>query len=104
MARDLQTVKTRTLTAAQYDHLSDVPPELEWLANITNKKTRRAYKIDVAEFSAFAGLKESAQLRTVTRAHVIAWRKDMEVRKLSPASIRRKLSGFVFAVRLLMRA
>jgi len=93
MARDLQTVKTRTLTTAQYDHLSDVPPEIEWLANITNKKTRRAYKIDVGEFSAFAGLTESSQLRTVARAHVIAWRKDMEVRKLSPASIRRKLSA-----------
>jgi site-specific recombinase XerD len=93
MARDLQTVKTRTLTAAQYDHLSDVPPEIEWLANITNKKTRRAYKIDVAEFSAFVGLKETTQLRTVTRAHVIAWRKDMERRELAPASIRRKLSA-----------
>jgi integrase/recombinase XerD len=93
MSRDLQTVKTRTLTSAQYDHLADVPPEIEWLANITNKKTRRAYKIDVGEFSAFAGLTESSQVRTVTRAHVIAWRKDMEARKLSPASIRRKLSA-----------
>ena len=93
MAKDVLPVKTRALTAAQYDHLSDVPPELEWLANITNKKTRRAYKIDVGEFSAFAGIKESAQLRTVTRAHVIAWRKDMEARELSPASIRRKLSA-----------
>lgn len=93
MAKDVLPVKTRALTAAQYDHLSDVPPELEWLANITNKKTRRAYKIDVGEFSAFAGIKESAQLRTVTRAHVIAWRKDMEARELSPASIRRKLSS-----------
>ena len=70
-----------------------MPPELEWLANITNKKTRRAYKIDVAEFSPSAGLHEPAQLRTVTRAHVIAWRKDLEARKLSPASIRRKLSA-----------
>ena len=49
-----------------------MPPELEWLANITNPKTRRAYKIDVAEFSTFTGLLEPAQLRTVTRAHVIA--------------------------------
>ena len=93
MARGLQTVKTRTLTAAQYDHLSDVPPEIEWLANIPNKKTRRAYKIDVGEFMAFAGLTESSQLRTVTRAHVIAWRKDMEARGLAPSSIRRKLSS-----------
>jgi len=93
MSRDLRTVTTRTLTAAQYDHLSDVPPEIEWLANITNKKTRRAYKIDVSEFSTFAGLKEATQFRSVTRAHVIAWRKDMEARNLSAASIRRKLSS-----------
>jgi hypothetical protein len=72
------TVKTRTLTAAQYDRLADVPPEAEWLANITNKKTQRAYKIDVGEFWSFAGLTESAQLRTVTRAHVIAWRKVLQ--------------------------
>jgi site-specific recombinase XerD len=32
-------------------------------------------------------------LRTVTRAHIIAWRKDMEARSLSPATIRRKLSA-----------
>jgi len=94
MSQELLPVKTRTLTAAQYDELADVPPELEWLANITNKKTRRAYGIDVSEFSAFTGLNEPAELRTVTRAHVIAWRKDMQAhRKLSDASIRRKLSA-----------
>jgi len=76
-----------------------VPPEIEWLANITNPKTRRAYKNDVSEFSAFTGLRKPVELRTVTRAHVIAWRKDLEKhggRKdngQSPASIRRKLSA-----------
>src|SRR5271156_2155487 len=83
----------RALTPAQYGDLADVPPELEWLANITNPKTRRAYKLDVGEFSTFSGITETIQLRTVTRAHVIAWRKDMEIRSLSPASIRRKLSA-----------
>jgi hypothetical protein len=29
------------LTAAHYGDLADIPPELEWLANITNPKTRR---------------------------------------------------------------
>jgi len=73
-----------------------VPPEIEWLANITNPKTRRAYKNDVSEFSAFTGLRRPEELRTVTRAHVIAWRKDLETRldpELSPATIRRKLSA-----------
>jgi integrase/recombinase XerD len=32
-------------------------------------------------------------LRTITRAHVIAWRKHLESRELVPSSIRRKLSA-----------
>jgi integrase/recombinase XerD len=83
----------RTLTVEQYQTLADVPPEIEWLANLTNDKTRRFYKMDVAEFVSFAGLKDSAALRTVARSHVIAWRKDMERRSLSHATIRRKLSA-----------
>lgn len=70
-----------------------MPPEVEWLANITNQKTLHAYKLDVKEFSTFTGLTETIQLRSVTRAHVIAWRKDVEIRSLSLASIRRKLSA-----------
>lgn len=41
----------------------------------------------------FTGLHEPAALRTVTRAHVIAWRKHLEARELEPSSIRRKLSA-----------
>jgi integrase/recombinase XerD len=93
MASELIPIPKRTLTPTQYGDLADVPAEIEWLANITNKKTRRAYKCDVAEFSAFAGLTESSQLRTVTRAHVIAWRNDMEARELEPTTMRRKLSS-----------
>jgi integrase/recombinase XerD len=81
------------LTSTQFADLADVPPELEWLANITNAKTRRAYRVDVAEFIAFTNLKDHSALRTVTRAHVIAWRKDVESRSLAPTSIRRKLSA-----------
>ena len=90
---DLILANNRTLTAKQFGDLADVPPELEWLANITNLKTRRAYKNDVTEFSRFAGLQNPVELRTITRAHVIAWRKDLESRKLADTSIRRKLSA-----------
>lgn len=81
------------LTPAQFQTLADVPPEVEWLANITNEKTRRAYKIDVNEFSRFLRLTKPEELRTVTRAHVIARGTDLEARIMSPASIRRKLSA-----------
>src|SRR5277367_3026781 len=93
MAKDLVAVERRALTPTQFGDLADVPPELEWLANITNPKTRRAYKNDVGEFSAFTGLRQSAELRSITRAHVIAWRKHLESRELAPSSIRRKLSA-----------
>ena len=51
MANDLIAIERRSLTPAQYGQLAEVPPELEWLANITNPKTQRAYKVDVGEFS-----------------------------------------------------
>ena len=91
--RELVPLYKSGLTPAQFEHLADVPPELEWLANLTNEKTRRAYKIDVSEFAAFLGLKRPEEFRTVNRAHVIAWRSDLEGAGLSPASIRRKLSA-----------
>jgi hypothetical protein len=46
---DLVPLKTTILRAPQFEQLSDVPPEDEWLANITNLKTRRADKEDVRE-------------------------------------------------------
>jgi site-specific recombinase XerD len=93
MAKDLITVTRNGLTPAQFGDLAEVPPELEWLANLTNPKTRRAYKNDVEEFIAFAGLHGFAELRGISRAHVIAWRKDLEKRSLAASSIRRKLSA-----------
>jgi integrase/recombinase XerD len=50
-------------------------------------------KIDVEEFMAFAGLSGITELRSITRAHVIAWRKQLEKRGLAASSIRRKLSA-----------
>src|SRR5215469_2460814 len=90
---DLVPLKRSNLTRAQFEQLSDVPPEDEWLSNITNLKTRRAYREDVREFIAFTGLHDHIGLRSVVRSHIIAWRKDMERRGLASASVRRKLSA-----------
>src|SRR5271169_5991773 len=93
MAKDLITITRNGMTPAQFGDLAEVPPEIEWLANLTNPKTRRAYKNDVEEFVRFTGLRGIAELREITRAHVIAWRKDLEQRALAASSIRRKLSA-----------
>jgi integrase/recombinase XerD len=90
---DLVPLKKHSLTRVQFERLADVPPEEEWLANITNLKTRRAYKEDVREFIAFTALQDYMRLRSVGRSHIISWRKDMERRGLAPATIRRKLSA-----------
>ena len=83
----------RALTSTEFRDLSDVPPEIEWFANIDNEKTRRAYKADIIDFSNFIGLKHPVEMRLVSRAHVIAWRKDLEKSELAPSTIRRKLSA-----------
>ena len=70
-----------------------MPAELEWFANINNEKTQRAYQNDITEFSHYVGIEKPDELRLITRAHVIAWRKDLEERQLAFSTIRRKLSA-----------
>jgi site-specific recombinase XerD len=89
------TIRTdeRKLTAAEFQSLADVPPEAEWFANIENENTRRAYRNDLKDFMEFAGLRQFGEFRSVKRAHLIAWRKQLELRALEPTTIRRKLSA-----------
>lgn len=83
----------RMLTKAEFQGLRDVPPEVEWFANIENPNTRRAYQNDLKGFMRFVGIEKPEEFRTVTRAHVIAWRKNLEQQTLAAATIRRKLSA-----------
>lgn len=83
----------RALTAKQFQQLADVPPELEWFTNISSEKTRQAYQNDIRAFTQFVGIQHPAEFRMVTRSHVIAWRKALEAKNFSDASIRRKLSA-----------
>jgi integrase/recombinase XerD len=64
----------RLLTSAEFQRLSDVPPEIEWFANLGSAQTRRAYQNDIRSFMTFAGIEQPGEFRQVTRAHVIAWR------------------------------
>jgi site-specific recombinase XerD len=90
---------SRTLTATEFHRLSEVPPEVEWFANLTNAHTRRAYETAVKDFMRFIGIARPKEFRAVTRAHVIAWRDDLRTRETrrgerwSGASIRHRLSA-----------
>lgn len=83
----------RRLTAAQFQGLAEVPAAATWFANLDNPRTRRAYQGDIEDFCGFLGIQSPEQFRVVTRAHVLAWRGQLEQRGLSGATIRRKLAA-----------
>ena len=83
----------RLLTAEAFQRLADVPPELEWFANLGNAATRRAYENALADFVRFTGIAQPDEFRTVTRAHVIAWRDDLVKRALSGTTVRHRLAA-----------
>src|SRR6266404_4035205 len=70
----------RLLTSAEFHKLAEVPPEIEWFANLGNASTERAYRNAIQDFMRFTGIVRPEEFRTVTRAHVIAWRDDLERR------------------------
>ena len=83
----------RLLTAAEFHRLADVPPEVEWFANLTSPQTRRAYENAVRDFVRFTGIGRPEEFRTVTRAHVIAWRDELVSRGLAGSTIRHRLAS-----------
>ena len=85
--------QNRLLTADDFLRLADVPPEVEWFANLTNRCTRRAYENAIKDFMGFTGIQKPEEFRTVTRAHVIAWRDDLINRARSGSTIRHRLAA-----------
>lgn len=85
-------LSSNSLTTVQFQQVSDVPP-MTWFANIDNPQTRRAYESDLQDFMTFTGILQPGEFRLIARAHVLAWRKDLERRVLSGATIRRKLAA-----------
>jgi integrase/recombinase XerD len=83
----------RLLTAAEFQGLADVPPEIEWFANLSSLATRRAYEHAIRDFMQFTGIARPEEFCTVTRSHVIAWRDDLVGRGLAGASVRHRLAA-----------
>jgi integrase/recombinase XerD len=88
------TPTERLLTTAEFHRLAEVPPEIEWFANLSNAHTRRAYENAIRDFMRFTGIERPEEFRTVTRAHVIAWRDDIARRPETESStIRHRLAA-----------
>jgi site-specific recombinase XerD len=92
---EVTTPAGRLLTADRFQRLADVPPEIEWFANLGNTATRRAYENALDDFRRFTGIVRPDEFRSVTRAHVIAWRDDLarRVPALSGMTIRHRLAA-----------
>lgn len=95
---EIKTVKNdvaleRKLTDTQFQGLANVPPEVEWFANILNANTRRLYENTVREFMTFLSIERPEEFRLVTRAHCIAYRDTLISKGKSAATIRAKLSA-----------
>lgn len=83
----------RRLTATEFQQLASVPAALEWFANIDNPRTPCPYQNDLEDFRGFVGLTGANVFLAVTRAHVLAWRAQLETRGLAGATIRRRLAA-----------
>ncbi len=84
---------SRLLTAPEFQRLAVVPPEVEWFANLSNPSTRRAYENAVRDFTRFTGIARPEEFRSVTRAHIIAWRDELARRGLGGPTIRHRLAS-----------
>ena len=78
---------------APIDILATIAEEDVWLANLKSERTRRAYKADVCDFMESLDIRSGDELYRVKPVVVIAWRKQLEERKLAPTTRARKLSA-----------
>ena len=85
--------ESRRLSLVQFARLVDVPPEAQWFANLDSFQTKRAYQSDLRGFMAFTGIVQPEEFCTVTRAHILAWRAELEQQNLAGATIPRKLAA-----------
>jgi site-specific recombinase XerD len=89
----LLPIGERRLSTVEFQQLVSVPATVEWFANISSPRTRRAYRNDLEDFYGFVALTGAEEYRAVTRAQVLAWRAQLETRCLAGATIRRKLAA-----------
>lgn len=59
-------VSNRILTRPEFQRLAEVPPEVEWFANIKNENTRKAYRADLSAFMKFTGITQPEEFRLIT--------------------------------------
>lgn len=85
-----RTAPPSSLPASWFQILSEVAPELKWFTNLPNPDPGRAYRQNIQDLMAFAGLHQSEQFWEITRA-VITWREEITRQELAHDTIHCKL-------------
>ena len=83
--------KANGLTA--FEWLAEIPEEELWLQNHRSPHTRRAYREDVRHFMRTFHIESREELRTASRASVIAWVRTMEQDGDLPRTVCRRLAA-----------
>jgi hypothetical protein len=89
---------------SQLSRLAEIPEEEIWLAKQKSKRTRRAYKLDVAHFMRTLHITSYDELRQADHRAVIAWERIMrEVDAAEPSTVRRRLAALSSLFKHLVR-
>ena len=83
--------KASGLTA--FERLAEIPEEELWLQNHRSPHTRRAYREDARHFMRTFHIESREELRTASRASVIAWVRTMEQDGEMPRTVCRRLAA-----------
>ena len=73
--------------------LQETPEELLWRANFNSENSIETYDIAIRTFLEFLGVGSPEELRAVTHAHVIAFKKYLQDSGLAPRTINNRLSA-----------
>lgn len=92
-AKNLFPPNSTELLSSNSECIPDFCLISEWLANLDNQQTRRAYRTDIAGFFNVVGVRAAEDLHEISRGHVLGWRTNMEMSGLSSATRRRKLAA-----------
>jgi integrase/recombinase XerD len=71
----------------------EIQPELAWLAGLGNHDTRRVYGRAIEDFRQFLEIAGAGGFRTISRAHVMAWREHLLRRGLGQGTVRHRLAA-----------
>jgi site-specific recombinase XerD len=75
-----------------FEAIREVPREVLWQANYDSVNTQETYSSGIKRFMLFLGIRTTQQLRQVTQAHVIAFKKHLLAHGYKPRTINTRLT------------